>query len=188
MSVHPPFSDASIGFDVPPDHSRLGAPIHIDAACAITIDAPELLPASHVPEGTHVDYDSNPPSSGPHYPVWAAYQVWDHPVQREYYVHDLEHGAVVFAYKCPSDGGCEDVVRALKAASDALPSDPICDPSVRVRTVITPDPLLDVPIAAAAWGWVYKADCLDPASLADFALAHYGQGPEVTCANGSTDL
>jgi hypothetical protein len=194
LSVHdgPAPSDATVSFDVGLDHSRLDAPIHVDAPppCDITIDAPQLLPAVHVGIGTHVEYDSNPPSSGPHYPIWAAYQVWDQPVQREYYVHDLEHGAIVFVYKCPDGGACPEIVDAMKKASDGIPDDPLCDPSsgVRVRTVITPDPLLDVPIAAAAWGWVYRANCLDPVSLAQFAKDHYAQGPENLCANGQTSF
>jgi hypothetical protein len=75
---------------------------------------------------------------------------------------------------------CPDVVAALQAASDGIPDDPLCAAAgqgVRVRTVITPDPLLDVRVAAAAWGWTYKADCADEPTLKQFALDHYGQGP-----------
>ena len=170
--------------------SRIDGPIHLDAPCTVTVDAPALLPANHVAVGSTIDYDSNPPSSGPHYPIWAAFQTYASPVPRPYYVHDLEHGAVVFVYKCTADDGCPDVVRALQQASDALPSDPICDPSsgVRVRTIVTPDPLLDVPVAATAWGWVYKADCVDVPTLTQFAKDHYGQGPEQICSNGTTQF
>jgi hypothetical protein len=59
---------------------------------------------------------------------------------------------------------------------------------VRVRTVLTPDPLLDVPVAAAAWGWVYRAECVDLPTLRDFVRAHYGQGPEGLCNNGQTQF
>ena len=50
--------------------------------------------------------------------------------------------------------------------------------------VLTPDPLLDTPIAAAAWGATYTATCIDEASLRAFADAHYGQGPEDFCSDG----
>ena len=176
-------SDAAVG------GSRIDGPISVAGPCEITIDAPAYLPALHVAIGTHVDYDSNPPSSGPHYPVWAAYQTWPTPLQREYYVHDMEHGAVVLLYKCDAAaGGCASVAAGLEAVRAALPDDPICDKTVRVRVVITPDPLLDVPVAAAAWGWTYKAKCLDVPSLTQFAKDHYGQGPEQICANGATSL
>lgn len=166
------------------DAGHVAQPIHVPGPCDIVIDTPPLLPAAHVILNTPVTYSSNPPSSGPHYPVWAAYRAYTTPIDRRYYVHDLEHGAIVFVYKCADANGCPDVVRGLQAAADAIPDDPLCSAPVRVRTVITPDPLLDVPIAAAAWGWTYKAQCLDAPSLAGFARAHYAQGPENLCGDG----
>jgi Protein of unknown function (DUF3105) len=165
-------------------------PMHPDASCPVTIDSPPVLSRTHVPEGSMIQWNSNPPSSGDHYPIWAAFQEYTTPVPRGYYVHDLEHGAVVFLYNC-GDAGCADVVSALRAVSDSIPDDPLCasqGTGVRVRTVITPDPLIDVPVAAAAWGWTYKAQCADVPSLKQFALDHYGQGPEgpITCGNGGT--
>jgi hypothetical protein len=164
----------------------MGQELRPDASCPVTIDSPALLPAEHVDIHCRVQWDSNPPSSGPHYAIWAAFQAYSFPVSRLYYVHDLEHGAIVFLYNC-GDAGCPDIVQGLQAASDAIPDDPICasgGQGVRVRTVITPDPLIDVPVAAAAWGWTYKADCLDLPSLTQFALDHYGKGPEELCTQG----
>ncbi len=184
-------SDAA-GFAV--EVPRLDAAIHPDASCAVTIESPPLLAGVHVPIPSVVDWSSNPPSSGPHYPIWAAFKTFSTPVPRGYYVHDLEHGAVVLLYRCdvdaggdPGPGGCPDVVASLEQVVAALPDDPLCTASgVRVRAVITPDPLLDVPVAAAAWGWTYKADCLDLPSLEAFASEHYGKGTEQVCANGQT--
>lgn len=159
-----------------------------DASCPVEIDEPPVLGRTHVPIGSSIQWDSNPPSSGDHYPIWAAYQAYTTPVPRGYYVHDLEHGAIVLLYNC-GDAGCPDIVNALQATSDAIPDDPLCTSGgqgVRVRTVITPDPLIETPVAAAAWGWVYKGQCADLPTLRAFALAHYGQGPEVLCANGTT--
>jgi hypothetical protein len=171
------------------DGGYVDEPTYIEASCLVALDSPPLLPAIHVAIGTEVEWDSNPPSSGPHFPIWAAYQAYTSPVPRGYYVHDLEHGAVVFLYNCPN--GCPDVVATLQAASDAIPDDPLCTQAgegVRVRTVITPDPLLDVPVAAAAWGYTYKAACADLPTLTAFARAHYGNGPEVLCTNGTTSF
>lgn len=179
---------------------RLAKPIVVDASCPIVIDSPPLLESPHVAIDTPVTYNSNPPSSGPHYPIWAAFREYDQPVDRRYYVHDLEHGAVVIAYNCqaaaaPADGGasdagvaaCESTVASLRAAIAALPDDPLCaSEGVRVRAILTPDPLLDVPIAAAAWGFIYRAQCLDGPSLVAFLKSNYGQGPESLCANGQS--
>jgi hypothetical protein len=170
-----------------------GGPMHTSSPCEITIDAPTLLKANHVMIPSPVAYDSNPPSSGSHYPIWAAYQEYGTPVDRRYYVHNEEHGGIVLLYNCDAldAGTCADLVRTLEAAANALPTDSLCTAAkqgVRVRTVITPDPLLDVPVAAAAWGWTYRAACADTASLVAFALSHYGQGPETICTNGTTQF
>ncbi len=176
------------GADAQADRARLARPIVIDAGCPIVIDTPPLLDSPHVAIDTPVAYNSNPPASGPHYPIWAAFQEYSTPVDRRYYVHDLEHGAVVLLHNCAArDAGasCEANLAGLRAAIASVPSDPLCAGSeVRVRTLLTPDPLLDVPIAAVAWGWTYRAECLDLPSLTEFVKAHYGQGPEAICANG----
>src|ERR1019366_7240176 len=125
------------------------APFYPDASCFVVIEQPALLDAQHVPIGSDVTYSSNPPSSGPHYPIWADFQEYPSPVPRPYYVHDLEHGAIVLLYSCDPDagadggaGGCGAVVDGLRAVKASLPDDPICSASTRVRVVITPDPLL----------------------------------------------
>jgi len=106
-------------------------------------------------------------------------------------VHNIEHGGIAFLYKCDQADGCPDVVSGLQQAMDQIPDDPLCteaDEGVRVRALITPDPLLDVPVAAAAWGWTYRAECLDVPSLAKFAKDHYSAGPECICADGTTNF
>jgi hypothetical protein len=181
----PPEGDAAPAVD--PQTLPDAGPIEPNAACAGTVETHVVQPWKHVAIGTPIDYTTNPPSSGPHYPIWASYGTHSNAVDRGYYVHDLEHGAVVLLYKCDAADGCPDVVRGLQAVADAIPDDPICttDPAVKKRFVITPDPLLDVPVAAATWGWTYKAPCLDVGSLGDFARAHYGQGRESTCDDGA---
>src|SRR5260370_23441538 len=53
----------------------------------------------HVPEGAAVTYQNNPPASGPHYPVWARYEEHAGVIARPYWVHNLEHGAIVLLYR-----------------------------------------------------------------------------------------
>jgi hypothetical protein len=197
---------------------KLDGPWFPEASCFVRIDSPALQPGNHVPiyndEGglnQITTWDSNPPSSGDHYPIWAAFQEYDAAVPRGYYVHDLEHGAIDFLYKCSDDGGapdagdaggdagdggdagltgCAALVDGLRQAVASIPTDPLCDvdSGLRVRFVITPDPLIDHPVAAAAWGWTYNADCVDLATLEAFAKAHYAQGTENFCANGTTQF
>jgi uncharacterized protein DUF3105 len=141
---------------------------------------------SHVAICSYVDYLTLPPSSGDHYPVWAAYMTYDKPVPEGYWVHDLEHGGIVLSYNCGT-GGCAGDIAAAQRMMDAYGDDPLClseGSGVRHRFVMTPDPRLDVRFAASAWGWTLRANCFDADAFLAFAKAHYGQGPEMLCANG----
>jgi hypothetical protein len=143
---------------------------------------------AHLPVCSVADYGTSPPSSGHHYPYWASYAVYDQPVPEGYWVHDLEHGAIVISYNCGAAGCASDVAAAVQMMS-AFPVDPICTAAaegVLHRLLMTPDPKLDVRFAASAWGWTLRANCFDPAAFLDFAKAHYGNGPEALCTQGIT--
>jgi hypothetical protein len=163
------------------------------AGCDVTVEAPPVQanPSRHAPEGTSLTYCSNPPSSGTHYPIWAQFQEYDHPVAEPYLVHDLEHGAVILYWKCDQPDGSAapcvappGVLDALHKVRDDTPTDASCDPSIRVRIIIVPSTTIDTPIAAAAWGATYHAACADVPTLDAFVHDHYGQGPEQLCAPG----
>jgi hypothetical protein len=158
------------------------SPLPGESACTVVertgIPEPDF---NHLPICTPITYATNPPSGGNHWPIWAAYTEYTTPVPRELYVHDMEHGGVVLLYKC--EGACPTVVAALSAAFEAV-SDPTCADPPKARMVLTPDPLLDTPIAAGAWGATYTATCIDPPSLAAFITAHYRHGREDFCTDG----
>jgi hypothetical protein len=177
---------------VPDAVAPLEAAVTVDAAdaagfdagaCNVRIDAFPLVDSPHVPDGTVVAYSSNPPSSGPHYGTWANFQELTHPVDDGYLVHSMEHGAVLLLYSCQG-AACDAIVPALRAVRDAVPTDPLCDPALRTRVILAPRAANDVAVAAAAWGFIYRADCVDPASLASFINDHYAKGPENFCAGG----
>lgn len=150
--------------------------------CGTAVVAYPLLPGIHVPVCSYIAWPSNPPTSGEHYPIWAAYQTYTTPVPRGFYVHDEEHGAVVITYNCPS--GCDADLAQLTAWLDARPADPACTPPVRARIVVTPDPLIPTRFAAAAWGWALTSQCFDLAALGPFIDAHYAMAPEDFCSDG----
>lgn len=156
---------------------------NVGGACGVVVQSWTDEGHTHVDVGTDVAYCTNPPSSGSHYPIWAAYKTYDQPVRKEYLVHDLEHGAVVIHYRCAS-GSCPTVQSQITAITDARPVDPTCTAPVQRRIIVVPDPDLDVAIGAAAWGWTYRASCVDPASLNAFLDAHYAHATEDLCADG----
>ena len=154
----------------PPDHGD----------CHAEIAGHPIEGAQHMPLCSPLTYGTNPPSSGNHYPIWAAYQMYDRAIPRGFWVHSMEHGAVVFSYNCP--GGCADEVAAVQAFIEGLPAD--CGANTR-RVILTPDPDLDVRFAASAWGYTLRANCFDHDSFSAFFTEHYNHAPESICGGGT---
>jgi hypothetical protein len=130
-----------------------------------------LAPGIHVTACTPIDYATNPPSSGEHYPNWADFGVYDFPLPRGFWMHNLEHGAVVVTYSCGAS--CAADLAAAKAWLAGLSADATC-PSGPPRVLLVPDPKLDVAWAASAWGFTLRAKCFDAAAFTDFVTAHAG--------------
>ena len=124
--------------------------------------------AAHVKDGTTIVWQSNPPHSGPHYPMW---QTWgEHPetVPRGNWVHNLEHGGVVLAYLCPSD--CPEELDVLRQVIAERPD---------LRILMTSDPELgEAGFAAISWTWIHRFETPDLATLLCFADQHEGNAPE----------
>jgi hypothetical protein len=139
--------------------------------------------ALHVETCTDIDYATNPPSSGSHYGIWAAYKTYDEPIPRGFWVHCMEHGAVVFAYSCTD---CADEAAAASALLDDIGVDPTCIAlgSPSRRTLLTPDPRLEARWAAASWGYTLTADCFEPDVFRTFVETHRGFGLEGVCSDG----
>jgi hypothetical protein len=171
------------------------APSALMGSCAAVLQQHPIEGQAHVNVCSVVDYGTDPPSSGNHYGIWAAYKIYPAPIPEGFWVHDLEHGAVVLTYNCASGRGdqasCDADVAAATAMLSSLPDDPACDAlgqGVKRRNVMTPDPALDVRFAASAWGWTLKANCFDAAVFEAFEKAHYGQAPEDLCQDGEDPL
>jgi hypothetical protein len=172
-------------FDVNPDGPLLLLP---DAAGCTMLSSPADLGNAHVDAGTVITYSSEPASSGPHYAEWTAFKEFTSPVPPGNYVHTLEHGAIALSYHCPSNADCETVKQHLRDVLPQIPNDVFCNVDAgqqRIKWLIFPNPKQDVPIAAVTWGKLYKATCIDPAALKSFAQAHYGNGGETRCDEGS---
>ena len=182
--------DGGVVDRTPQEPMPLDATVIIDAdtdaevadggTCASIVESHPDEGAQHIACTSPATYLSEPPSSGNHYPVWAAYQSYAAPVPWGNLVHSLEHGAVVIVYNCP--GGCPDEVAGAQAWIDALPPDPVCGDN---RVVLAPNPTLPVRWAASAWTWTLRADCFDDAAFTQFFTDHYDHGLEVICGGGA---
>jgi hypothetical protein len=64
-------------------------------AAGCTVQAFPSGGRSHLAKEASFRYLTDPPTSGDHYPIWADWGVYDHPVPNPVQVHNLEHGGVV---------------------------------------------------------------------------------------------
>jgi hypothetical protein len=171
---------AACGEDVPPRD------LHYELGVCGVVDIHERQAGPHVPQGSPIEFTTNPPNSGPHFGIWAQYDRTYTSLERGYWMHNAEHGAVVLAYRC--DAGCDPQIAQLEDAVRAFPDDASCEAPVRHRALVVNDPLLPdgVPFAAIAWGVTYSASCVDPEAIATFHRDFYARAPEDLCAPGAS--
>jgi hypothetical protein len=155
------------------------APPTDNGSCAMSESGVANEGWTHLAEGTAITYRHNPPASGPHYPVWARYQAYTTALQRPYWVHNLEHGAIVLVYRPDASPA---IVAALTDTFRALPNDSECG---HPRALLTPDPLLERTVSAIAANFVLEGDCVSPNAIRTFALAHRNHAPEDICDSGT---
>lgn len=128
----------------------------------------DIVGRNHIAQGTAGSgYNSNPPTSGPHWPAPAKNGSYDAPLPDEQAIHNLEHGYVWISYK--SDVG-DDVKNKLK---DIARDDDW-------KVILTPRDADESKIALAAWGRLLKMDEPDYDKIKDFIKTYRNRGPEKT--------
>lgn len=166
------------------------------------------LGRKHVPAGEAVEYNSNPPTSGPHYEDWIRAGVYETPKDDRNLVHSLEHGYVIMSYNCEKKvvssqslfistayaHGLEEEEEASPSSEEASPSAELsedCHTLVdqlisiyekkgKTRLIVVPRPNLDARIALTAWNYIDKLGTFDEERIVKFIDAHLNQGPEKT--------
>lgn len=127
-----------------------------------------------VPQGTDVQYDHSPPSSGDYYDQSSAYGVLATAVAPGAWMQNLEHGGIVVLYNCPQE--CPDVVQQLTGVYDGAP------PSVlfpgHVKMVVAPYPGMSQTISVLAWGWEDDMQTVDKERILAFYRTHVDRGPD----------
>ena len=182
-----------------PNPPAAGDPLH----CSAQVEHAANEGAAHWPIGTSLTYHHNPPTSGPHWFIdplgrheWGVFS--SVVVPREAWVHNLEHGGIVFLFNCglvdggacaSADGGydtpcggdlgvpaasCPDVTTQLTQLRDELKPDQFNE----VRVLVTADPFLPGRVAAVAWDYSWVGSAVDMSVLRCFRDARYGRGPE----------
>lgn len=132
--------------------------------------------ATHIPTGTPITYENNPPASGPHWPNPAGAGFYTTKVPTEQWVHNLEHGYIVVLYDCR--GSCDpDLLEQLRQFAENAPPSTIFN---FAKIVVTPyDGLPEgVLITATAWTFQMNLADFDQQKLLDFYNRYQDQGPE----------
>jgi hypothetical protein len=137
------------------------------ASCGGCEETRSGLSAQHRPEP--ITYSDNPPMGGDHASCWSKFGVHTSAVPEARWVHNLEHGAVVFLYNCPD--GCAAEVTQLEALARG-----------RAFALVTPNARLPTRFAAVAWGVRLLSECLDRDAFAEFYEQHVDQAGESTTA------
>jgi hypothetical protein len=119
-----------------------------------------------------IAYADVPPAGGPHNPCWTEWGPHTEPVADDNWVHNLEHGGVVWLRACDD---CTDDATAIDNDASALGD----------YAVTTPYADMDTTYAIVAWGWRMRTSCYDSDAFQAFYFAHFDQGPESTMANPS---
>jgi len=123
----------------------------------------------HVPDGTKLDFNSNPPTSGRHFAKWTTAGFYDKSQEDGNLVHSLEHGAVIVSYK--SDLPKDDVEKIKSFFSSVSVS----------KKIMVPRDNLDVPVALTSWGRLLKLQTIDAtteAKIKEFMETNEDRGPE----------
>ena len=120
------------------------------------VRSPEILPATHIPDGQTATYNSTPPSSGNHYSRPARAGGYSEPIKNETQVHNLEHGHVMVQHRGLTDAQVDALERIVRE-----------DPAM---ILMAPYPDMDAVVAFTSWG---KIQTCDAWSEAVPALARY---------------
>ncbi|MGH2753082.1 MAG: DUF3105 domain-containing protein [Actinomycetota bacterium] len=122
---------------------------------------------THVEEGTDVQYETSPPTSGDHYGTPADAGFYPTSVPEETLVHNLEHGQIVIWYRPDAPQATIDAIETV------VEDEPIA---------LLAAPYQDVPtgseLSFTAWGAMQSCADFSNAILSEFRAQFQGQGPE----------
>lgn len=124
------------------------------------------LGGQHVSKGaTHTAYNSNPPTSGPHWTGVAGPGIKDEPVPDELVLHSMEHGAAVVWYR---EGlNQSDVDKITEAFNNSSG-----------KKIMLARKDLDVPVALTSWGYLLKLETIDETKIKEFIETNNDRAPE----------
>ena len=137
--------------------TRGGDGAAVEGPCRLEVfEAQEAthVPPAEMPEG--FEYNSYPPTTGPHHPSPAVWDVYGEPIPQRHLIHNLEHGGIVIQYGSEIP---ESTVNEMIAWYREDPNGIIIAPLPENEQAAK----LDDRIALSAW-WAELADESNPLS------------------------
>ena len=138
-------------------------------------EAIPIMATTHIPVDSDPGiYNSDPPTSGPHYAEEANEQFYDsnnYKFPAGYLVHNLEHGYVIFWYNCGllDEAGCTSLKEQIKTSMNELGG---------AKLIAYPWPSLDVPLVMTSWGRMEKFESFEVDKAKSFYRANLNRSPE----------
>lgn len=132
----------------------------------------------HIEPGEdHTPYNSDPPTSGQHYPVAAEAGFYTEAPEDEQLVHNLEHGYVIIWYNCDdlTSDECEQLQDDIQFAMEEAGNSPLTDTP---KLIAVPRPGMDALIALTTWGRLDKFDAFDHKRIVNFIHDFRDKAPE----------
>ena len=126
---------------------------------------PEMGRGHVKPGQSHAEYNSNPPTSGPHWVGVAGPGIKAEPVADELVLHSMEHGAAVVWYR---EGLDPSEIAKIKTAFNSSSG----------KKIMLARKDLDVPVALTSWGYLLKLDMVDEDKIKEFIETNNDRAPE----------
>lgn len=122
-----------------------------------------LMDAAHIPTGQSFEgYNSNPPSSGPHWAVASRCGVYPEGLPNEVIVHNLEHGNVIISYNLTATAEVERLTRLVQGLREWG----------RWGVLRSYTDMPQGQVALTAWGVLDTAQGVDEARITSFWTAY----------------
>lgn len=132
----------------------------------------------HIDTGEQHDvYNSDPPTSGPHYAQPAQAGFYDEALPDEQLVHNLEHGYIVIWYNCTGleETACDTLKAQIREVMVQVGGVGI---SSTTKLIAVPRSSLPGVIAASSWGRLYEPESFRPDELLLFIKEFRNKAPE----------
>lgn len=139
-----------------------------DAPPPPELDAVETFPdlgTTHVSPGEPIAYNSDPPTSGPHFDTTPPCGIYRQPVPDGGVLHSMEHGAVVVHYdpELPEDAivEMEEIARRLRG-----------------ELIVVPRPGIEAPVVLASWRRLLSLESVSEDVVTAFLREYGNRSPE----------